>query len=200
MSDIKSQNYYRMDNVSLYMSMETPGQDIGSGWQRVCAPGRYGPIYRGVTTSPVEEMYYYATYPEEKAVEVTSLMPEVKIKGVTIEGVVAVLTDGRWVAEDAVVSGNNMNVTVSYTVSNNPMTTTYEYVYTGVDFTDPDSKAEIAANHDGMVILTQEADWHVYTTSGLPLLSGHGDEIDLRAATPGIYIIETGATRHKLRR
>jgi hypothetical protein len=199
-SDIRRQKDYRMDNVSLYMSMETPGQDIGSGWQRVCAPGRYGSIYRGVTTSPVEEMYYYATYPEEKAVEVTSLMPEVKIKGVTIEGVEAVLTDGKWVAEDAVISDRNMNVTVSYTVSNNPMTTTYEYTYTGVNLTESETDIEIAANEGGHIILTGETGWRVYTTSGLMLLSGHGDEIDLRAATPGIYIIEAGTTRRKIRR
>lgn len=178
------------NRVSLYMSMLSPGMRLGKGWKQVCAPGRAGEIYAPLTSNPVYEMYTYNTFPAEKAVEVTSLMPDVKITGVNIEGVDAVYRGGRWTAPDAVVTDGRYNVTVSYKVANCPMTTTYEYPYQYTSADTPTAATlTITLRPDSRAEFSAEADWTLFNTAGIPLLCGRGTHASLSSLPSGLYII-----------
>lgn len=155
------------DKVSLYVSMVNGGVSIGDGWKKVYVPGRAYDLYSALTKSDVVEMFSYDTYPELGAVAVKSLVPEVKIKSVTIEGKDAEYVNGLFKVEDYNNNGSKMDVSVKYTVSNCPMTSTYEYVYTstGVDAIPADN-----VNPDNAI----------YTLQGIRMPDGE--------IPPGIYI------------
>ncbi len=151
--------------ADLYLSMVKGGVKIGDGWKRVYVPGRCVDLYRNLTASEVVEMYSYDTFPEQGAVVIEALVPGVKIKSVTIEGSEALNDGNRYYVEGLTVSDDRMNVTVNYTVANNPMTSTYEWIYTGIEQLNPDADTEEI--------------W--YNLSGL--------RIDKNRAVPGIYIV-----------
>lgn len=191
--------YWDSSNISLYMSTFTPGQDLGTGWKRVCVPGRAEDIYSALTDDEVVPMYSYTTYHDEKAVEVVSLMPEVKIKGVTIEGVEAILRSGRWVADDAVLADGKMNVTVNYTVNNNVMTTSYEYPYeasgvavTAIDVNEP----QIIVHLAGLEFVSTDH-WNLFNQWGEIAMSGDTTSVSTDGLPKGVYIVEAwrGNTR-----
>lgn len=151
--------------ADLYLSMVKGGVTVGNGWKRVYVPGRSADLYRNLTSSEVVEMYSYETYPEEGAVVIKALAAGVKIKSVIIEGREATNDGNRYYVEGLTVSDDRMNVIVNYTVANNPMTSYYEWIYTGIDNLNPDAD-------------TDEV-W--YNISGL--------RIDKDRAAPGIYIV-----------
>lgn len=151
--------------ASLYISMVRGGVKIGDGWNKVYVPGRASELYRNITTAQVAEMFSYDTYPGEGAVEISNLAPGVKIKSVIIEGQEAVCNGTRYSVDGLSLSGGKMNVTVNYTVANNVMTSTYEWVYAGID---------------DIVVSETEGEEIWYNLSGII--------IDPAAATPGLYI------------
>lgn len=163
------------DKAALYLSPVEGGMEIGNGWRKVLVPGRADHLYKAITSSDVEEMFSYTTFPEKKAVEVKSLLPEVRITSVVIEGVEATLSGGLYVAEDARVGTDRMNVAVNYKVSNCPMTSIYSYLYSGVDATFPDGQ-------------DPPVEW--YTLDGIRVSRG--------GLAPGIYVRKQGTHAEKM--
>lgn len=153
-------------STTLYISAVTGIASIGNGWKELYVPGRAAQLYSNLTSSPVKEMYSYETFPEEGAVAISNLTPGIKITSVTIEGVEATLEGARYVAPGVSIQGDEMNVVVNYTVSGNPMTSTYKYAYSGIDDIQTDTEKP----------LTEK--W--YNLNGV--------EVDREHLTPGIYV------------
>lgn len=198
--------YSESSNISLYMSMTSPEQELGSGWKRICVPGRTEAKYAAWTNDQVEPMYSYTTYQDDKAVEVKSLMPEVKIKGVVIEGIDAEYRDGLWVADEAQFADGKMNVTVNYTVNNNVMTTSYEYpheVWSGIDNVAGESLPEIKVSSDCVEFISTDR-WAICDMAGAVVMSGDAGSVSLRSLDSGIYIVKaingSGQRTGKIRR
>lgn len=184
--------YWDSSNISLYMSAFNPGQELGTGWKRVCVPARAEQIYATLTEDELQPMYTYTTYKDEKAVEVVSAMPEVKIKGVVIEGVEAEYRNGRWYADEAEIADGRMNVTVNYTVNNNVMNTTYEYPYEASSVSEIVSeggKPQIEVNQSELTFHSADR-WNVYDMSGHILMTGSSLHLDLTQFAPGMYLVE----------
>lgn len=158
--------------AALYISMVN-GCKIGNGWRKVFAPGRAGELYSQLTDAEVEEMFVYETFPEENAVAVRPCAEGVKIVAVSIEGIEATLSDGKYRAEGAAPADGKMNVTVNYTVFGNAMTSTYDMTYTSAPLTE--------------ALDSPEAEW--YTPAGVK-----ADKASLR---PGIYIVREGSRTRK---
>lgn len=154
-------------STTLYISAVTGGVSIGNGWKELYVPGRAAQLYSNITSSPVKEMYSYETYPEDGAVAISNLIPGIKITSVTIEGVETTLENGRYVAPGVSIQGDEMHVVVNYTVSGNPMTSTYRYAYAGLDDLHSDPEKSVAEK------------W--YNLNGL--------EVDREHLSPGIYVI-----------
>lgn len=173
---LDSQTAEYSDKAALYLSPVDGGFNIGDGWRKVYVPGQTEQLYSQLTKSPVEVMFTYNTFPEKKAVEVISRLPEVKITSVTIEGEQAVLSDGLYVAENAQITPDRMNVTVNYKVSNCPMSTSYVYVYAGMD----------TAITDGGNDVTDE--W--YDLGGI--------RVEREGLAPGIYLHRQGSEIEKV--
>lgn len=174
-SNLDDQTSGYSDKAALYVSSVEGGMEIGDGWRKVLVPGRAADLYSAITASEVNEMFSYTTFPEKKAVEVRSLLPEVKITSVVIEGVEATLTDGLYVAEGAEVGTDRMNVAVNYKVSNCPMTSRYSYLYSGVN-------AAVSDTSD------LPAEW--FTLDGI--------KVSPDRLAPGIYVRRQGAKAEKV--
>lgn len=165
--------------IWLYVSSSNGGMKIGDGWGKVYVPGKCADLYRSLTASEVVEMYSYETYPEQGAVGIGSLAAGVKITSVIIEGKEAVLADGLYKAEGVSRNDGKLDVTVNYTVSNNVMTTSYEYAYSAID--------GLESDHPG-----RETDAPVewYTLSGRRVA---GDNLP-----SGIYLRRQGSRAEKV--
>lgn len=179
---VNNPNIESLDNqeeeypADLYISMLNGGVRIGDAWSKVFVPGRASELYRNLTSSSVTEMYSYETFPQEGAVEISNLAAGVKIKSVTIEGREATGVGTRYYVDGLSVTGDKMNVTVNYTVANNPMSTSYEWVYAGM------KEIEAIADADGI------ESW--YNLSGL--------QVDNNTSVPGIYIVVKNGTARKV--
>ena len=154
--------------ASLYISMVNGGVTIGNGWRKVYVPGRASELYSQLTASEVQEMFSYETYPDEGAVKIIPLVAGVKITSVAIEGETASCSGSTYSVGKS-FGGSTMNVTVSYTVFGNVMTSTYSEIYGGVD--------EMTVFDDG-----EPGQW--FTLSGTT--AGNAP------SAPGIYIRRTG--------
>lgn len=179
-------------DIDLYISSTSARLDLGSAWRNIYVPGGTLEVYEAVTTLPVAEMYSYSTVKEESSVRVVPLIPDIKITGVTIEGMEATLTGDTWHADVAPAEGRRMNVTVSYKAFNNPMQTTYEYpaedIDTGIAGISTD-EIRILSHTSGSVTLSREAAWQILSTDGHTVAIGRSATIDLTALPSGIYII-----------
>lgn len=153
--------------ADLYVS-STSGIDMGDGWRKIHVPGGTHQLYSTLTSSEVVEMYSYDTIEGESAVMITPQEKAVRIKAVTIEGKEAVYSGGIYRVEGVETDPSRLNVTVSYTVNNNPMTSTYEYRYTGTDVLIADTSDRTSAE--------------IYTLDGVRIA-------DPASLEPGIYIV-----------
>lgn len=171
---VNNPNVYGLDRqkaeygTDLYLSMVKGGIKFGEGWRTVYVPGRAADLFRNLTSSPVVEMYSYDTFPEEGAVEIGNIAAGVKIKSVIIEGQEALNTGTRYYVEGLVITGDKMSVTVNYTVANNVMNSTYDWVYP--DLSGIDGVASPGLNEPATY----------YNLSGYP--------VDSSSLSPGIYI------------
>lgn len=159
--------------ASLYISMVEGGVTIGDGWRKVYVPGEASDLYSQLTAAEVEEMFTLETYPEEGAVAIRPAVTGVKIKSVAINDEEAVLSDGRYTIS-APTAQSTMNVTVNYTVFNNPMTSDYHNIRTSpVEETVQDMENP---GYDTPV------EW--YTLTGIP--------VDGDTPAPGVYLRKKG--------
>lgn len=185
-------------DVKLYISSfspDLPKTTIGDNWKSVYVPGGAKNIYSSLTNSEVKEMYSYQTSKNESKVRLASLAEGVRITGVIIEGKEANLVDGWWQTDSQPSDEEyKMNVMVNYTVYNNPMTTTYEYI-----FEDCESKinetglvaSEVIKEftNTGFEFKTKQT-WTIYDMTGAKILSGESDYIDISNFNKGTYLLK----------
>lgn len=161
--------------ASLYISSVNGGVRIGNGWRTVYVPGQAADLYENLTESEVVEMYSYETHPAEGYVKITPQVAGVKVTSVVIEGEEAVYSGGKFSIGKPFGENGAANITVNYTVFNNPMTSTYNDLYSGI--------GEIRSSGS-----PQPEQW--FTISGLP--------VDPATAVPGIYIRQTDGKSEKI--
>lgn len=161
--------------ASLYISAVNGGMTIGNGWRTVYVPGQSSELYTNLTASEVKEMYSIETHPAEGYVRIVPLVSGVKITSVAIDGEDATYSGGNFSIGKPFGENGKTDLTVNYTVFNNPMTSVYTDLYSSVEdieYSEP----------------LQPEQW--FTISGIP--------VNPATAAPGIYIRKTPSKVEKV--